>query len=134
MEARLADLEKRVGELESQATARSAFFSYLTRTGVGRGTVAGLLGVGVVVGGLAVRLYAATPPARPQMNLNVGSTVTAPLRVVDDKGKLLVKVDSQSDGPRLRLFDPTGKQIILTVSKEGKFSILRGGQKVFTVP
>jgi hypothetical protein len=108
MEVELAELKQRLERAERRMRVLSGLF------------------VTALVVGLALA-------AQPAMTRTSGSTVKAPFRVVDARGKVLLQVDEGAPGrnqaryrkiyldkgaPRLRLFDKTGKDTVVMIAGE----------------
>jgi hypothetical protein len=102
LEARLAEVEREVASLKKmqRGAARRGAFAW------------GACGLAV-----AAALFAG---ARPGITQEEGLTVKAPLRVVTPDGKPVMTVNSDNDGPFIRLFNAAGgTSMLLWSDKDG---------------
>lgn len=128
MEERLNDLERRLEAAERRAAASERRLQRL---------VAGALGTGVLVAGLAFWQSGAVAQAAKTKPLKV-TKLTAPLQVVDPGGSVMLMVENARPGPRLQLYGSTGRPIVelgMTLQGGGQVTTYdRTGKASFTKP
>jgi hypothetical protein len=127
-EQRLNDLERRL-----QAAERRAARAERRATRLLYAAVAGCS----LIGGLACWQVSAAAQAAKTKPLNV-TKLTAPVQVVDQRGSIMLMVESAKPGPRLQLYGSTGRPIAeFAMSEQGGGQVTvfdRAGKPAFTQP